>query len=297
MNEPLFDSLTAVSAFFAIAAVLTLRPADPPPTNVDRIKQRHVVGLVLLVLSVAALLFRWIDCLMTVPVELRSGAYGRVKTGTDYPILLNFETIKHALLTIICGFGIVAAILSVTVVTVADRVKSFLAVAACGTIALMIAAAWEWALLWITLLAFGCWAVLRITQRIAKTAESTIEMPDEAPREPGLIMLAAASVLVLLLGTWQHVVKNESQRNTRSQRYSAWPRATALANAWERSGWVVKSDENNPKKPDRASSELVTTLASREQHIAWGLATMMLVVAGVAWRQSKDLPKEQPHEC
>ena len=279
MNEPLFDSLTAVSAFFAIAAVLTLQPADPPPTNVDRIKQRHIVGLALLALSVGALLYRWIGTVVTVPTGMRLGI------------------IREALLTATCGFGIAAAILSVTAMALADRVKSFLAVAACGAIALMIAAAWDWALLWISLLAFGCWAVLRITQRIAKTAESTIEMLDEAPRESGLIMLAAASVLVLLLGTWQHVVKNESQRNTRSQRYSAWPRATALANAWERSGWVVKSDENNPKNPDRASSELVTTLASREQHIAWGLATMMLVVAGVAWRQSKDLPKEQPHEC
>lgn len=279
MNEPLFDSLTAVSAFLAVAAVLTLRPADPPPTNVDRIKQRHIAGLALLVLSVGALLYRWIGSVVTVPTDMRLGI------------------VREALLTATCGFGIAAAILSVTATALADRVKSFLAVAACGAIALMIGVAWEWALLWVSLLAFGCWAVLRITQRIAKTAESTIEMPDDAPREPGLIMFAAASVLVLLLGTWQHVVKNESQRNTRSQRYSAWPRATALANAWERSGWVVKSDENNPKKLDRASAELVTRLAAREQHIAWGLATMMLVVAGVAWRQSKDLPKEQPHEC
>ena len=279
MNEPLFDSLTAVSAFFAIAAVLTLRPADPPPTNVDRIKQRHIVGLALLVMSVGALLYRWIGSVVTLPTGLRLGI------------------VREALLTATCGFGIAAAILSVTATALADRVKSFLAVAACGAIALMIGVAWEWALLWVSLLAFGCWAVLRITQRIAKTAESTIEMPDDAPREPGLIMFAAASVLVLLLGTWQHVVKNESQRNTRSQRYSAWPRATALANAWERSGWVVKSDENNPKNPDRASAELVTTMAAREQHIAWGLGAMLLVVAGVAWRQSKAEPQEHPHEC
>lgn len=282
MNEPLFDRLTAVSAFFAVAAVLLLRPADPPPANVDRIKQRHVVGLVLLALSVGSLLYRWIGSVVTLPTDMRLG------------------TFRDALLAATCGFGIAAAILSVTATELADRVKSFLAVAASGAIALMVAAAWEWALLWISLLAFGCWAVMRITQRIAQTEQATDEtigLLDEAPRESGLIMLASASVLVLLLGTWQHVVKNESQRNTRSQRYSAWPRATALANAWERSGWVVKSDENNPKNPDRASAELVTTMAAREQHIAWGLGAMLLVVAGVAWRQSKAEPQEHPHEC
>jgi hypothetical protein len=196
-------------------------------------------------------------------------------------------------------------------------------------IALLLAAAWEWALLWIALLAFGCWAVMRVTQRAADVGsdnsgeinsaqeivgqesagqeavgpESAVKVAagfaefnaaigaateHETPRESGLIMLAAAALLVILLGTWQHVVEHEGQRLTRSTRYSAWPRATALANAWERSGWVVKRDEHSPQQFDRASVELMARTASREQNIAWGLGVMLLVVAGVAWRQSND---------
>lgn len=274
MNEPLFDGLTAVSAFLAISAVLTLRPADPPPINLDRIKQRQVIGLVLLVLSIGALLYRWIDSVTAFPAELR------------------LSLVRQALLTAVCGFGIAAAILSVTATTVAARVKSFLAVAACGVIALVLAAAWEWALLWIALLAFGVWAVVRISRRAAIADDAVSD--NDPRRELGLIMFAAASVLVVLLGTWQHVVKNESQRQTRSTRYSAWPRATALANAWERSGWVVKADENDSKKLDLASAELVSVLAAREQRIACGLGAMLLVVAGVAWRQSSQSHSKEP---
>lgn len=278
MNEPLFDGLTAVSAFLAIAGVLTLRPTDPPPLNVDRIKQRQILSVLLLTLSVGALLYRWIGSVVTVPTESRLGIF------------------RDAGLAMACGFGFVAAILSVTATDLADRVKSFLVVAACGAIVLIIAAAWEWALLWISLLAFGCWSLIRITQPVANTTVATVESTEEAPREPGFIMLAATSILVLLLGTWQHVVTNESQRNTRSQRYSAWPRATALADAWERSGWVLKSDKNNRNQPDRASVELVSKLASREQRIALGLGAMLLVVAGTAWRQAQDVSEEHSSE-
>lgn len=279
MNEPLFDSLTAVSAFFAIAAVWTLKPADPPPANAECSNQRHAIGLSLLALSVGALLYRWIDSVMAFPVADR------------------LSWVRQAFLTAVCGFGIAAAIMSVTATTLTARFKSFLAVAASGAIALMIAAAWEWVLLWIALLAFGCWLAIRATQNDADSAEGRVDSFDETPRESGLIMLAATAVLVLLFGTWQHVVEHESQRHTRSTRYSAWPRATALANAWERSGWVVKKDETNPQKSDPLSAELVTTLATREQHIAWGLGAMLLVVAGVAWRQSMDSSKEVSHEC
>ncbi len=279
MNEPLFDSLTAVSALFAMAAVWTLKPADPPPANAERIKQRHAIGQSLLALSVGALLYRWIDSVMALSVADRLGS------------------VRQAFLTAVCGFGIAAAILSVTATTVTARVKSFLAVAVSGAIALIIAAAWEWVLLWIALLAFGCWIALRATQKNAESAEDRDDSVDETPRESSLIMFAATSMLVLLLGTWQHVVEHESQRHTRSTRYSAWPRATALANAWERSGWVVKKDETNLQKSDPLSAELVTTLATREQHIAWGLGAMLLVVTGVAWRQSMDSSKEVSHEC
>ena len=272
MDEPLFDGLTAVGVFLTIAAVLTLRPVDPLIANVDRAKQRHAIGLALLVLSVGALLYRWIATMKALPIEVRPGSA------------------RQGLLTAVCGFGVAAAILSVTAATVADRVKSFLAVASCGAIALMLAAAWEWALLWIALLAFGSWAVMWLSQRSADDAG----LGGAAPREPGLIMLGSAALLVLLLGTWQHVVEHESQRQTRSKRYSAWPRATALANAWERSGWVVKADDNDSKKPDRVSAELVSRVVAREQRIAWGLGAMMLVVAGVAWRQSSPPRSAEP---
>lgn len=272
MNEPLFDGLTVVGAFLAIAAVLTLRPADPPPTNVDRVKQRHIIGLVLLALTVGALLLRWIDSATAFSAENRLGSF------------------RHGLLMAVCGLGVAAAILSVTATTLAARVKSFLAVALCGAISLMLAAAWEWALLWTALLAFGAWAMMKLSACEANVAG----LDGDAPRESGLIMLAAVSLLVLLLGTWQHVVEHESQRQTRSQRYSAWPRATALANAWERSGWVVKADDDDSKQPDRASAELVSQVAAREQRIAWGLAAMMLVVAGVAWRQAVPWPSREP---
>lgn len=272
MDEPLFDGLTAVGAFLAIVAVLTLRSVDEPPANSNRAKQRHVVGLVLLALSVGALLFRWIDSATEVSAETQLGS------------------VRQGLLTAVCGFGVAAAILSVTAVSLAARVKSFLAVAMCGTIALMLAAAWEWALLWTALLAFGAWAMMKLSRR----ETNVTGLDGDAPRESSLIMLGAVSLLVLLLGTWQHVVEYESQRQTRSQRYSAWPRATALANAWERSGWVVKADENDSKKSDLASAELVSQVALREQRIAWGLGAMMLVVAGVAWRQLSLLPSTEP---
>ncbi len=101
-------------------------------------------------------------------------------------------------------------------------------------------------------------------------------MAEECDRhhEPALVLFASSALLLLLLGTWQHVVEHETQRKTRSPRYSAWPRATALRDAWERTGWTAKlqpsDDERLPDAP------------SREQHVALGLGALLLLFVTAA---------------
>ncbi len=292
MDEPLIDWVTVVAAFLGVAAVLTLRVDESVKTNADRVRQQHCVGLLLLTLCVGALMSRWVESLMALPLAMRPPV-GR-----------------QVILAAVCGFGIAAAILSVTASTVAARMKSFLAVVANVVLALIVAAAWKWAALLIALLASGAYAAVvsyrRINRRAGEvkliTSSNQRERPlcdrtyqadafrpptdDTVPREPALVLITAVGLLLLLLGTWQHVVSREGQRTTRSQRYSAWPRVTALKDAWERTGWVAKADEKNSTQTNAESVQRVTVVAAREQRIAWGLGALLLVVAGVAWRQA-----------
>lgn len=255
MGEPLFDGVSAAIVLFGSVAVIVLRSVSVDAESVERTRRFHFVGHLLLGISVSLLLYRWIDAMTMLPADARPNVWlgGALSTA--------------------CGIGLVAAVKAVIAESIASRVRYFVIAAASGAISLAIASAWDWALLLLALLSSG----IALVQWNSTRTRVTDSSPDdaEAPREPALVLTVSASLLLLLLGTWQHIVANEVQRKTRSSRYSAWPRATALRNAWERTGWVAKPNDDK-------SAEQVADVASQEQRIAIGLGSLLLVVAVAA---------------
>ncbi|MBC7820280.1 MAG: hypothetical protein IAG10_25635 [Planctomycetaceae bacterium] len=261
MGEPLFDGISLAVVFSGGVAVLLLRLASNETTNTDRERRLSVIGHLWLGIAVSLLLYRWIDAVTSLPAVSRPNLWG------------------SGALSVTCGIGLVAAVKAVIGGARTHRVWYFAIAATCGAVALSIAAAWEWALLVLALLTSGLALAMWISKRAASSA-----IPDdgevEQPREPVLVLLVSAALLLLLLGTWQHVVDNETQRKTRSPRYSAWPRPTALRDAWERTDWTAKQG-------DADSDVRAAKAASHEQLIALGLGVLLLVVATVAWHKSQ----------
>ncbi len=262
MGEPLFDGITAAIALFGVAAVLVLRLAGTETTDVRRAYRPDVTGHVFLGIAVSLLLYRWISGVTSLPSDVRPSAW---LSGT---------------LAVVCGLGIVAAVKAVVGVSAARRTRDFAIAAFCGAMALALASAWDWVWLLLTLMTAGVALVMwQSTQHRDITAADNSGEPH---REPVLALIVSAALLLLLLGTWQHAIENETHRQTRSPRYSAWPRATALRDAWERTGWMTK-----PKDDD--SSQRAAKIASHEQRIALGLGAMLLIVTASAWfRQSRE---------
>lgn len=260
MGEPLFDELSAAFVLCGLVAVAVLRSAIECP-NPETAKTRGVVGHILLGIAVSILLYRWSE------------------TITSLPSLSRRSLWQGAALSTACGIALVAATKAVIAVRVASRVRYFVIAVVSSSIALCIASAWLWAALLLVLLAAGLLLGHRLTRRSDRNPPSSDEV--EPQREPTLVVLVSATLLLLLIGTWNHVVEHETQRKTRSARYSAWPRATALKDAWERTGWAAKPG-------DEASAARVVSVASREQRIALGLGTLLLVVMTVSLRRASE---------
>lgn len=279
MGEPLFDGVSAAIVLFGSAAAVVLRLAGVDAENVERTRRFNLAGNMLLGIAVSLLLYRWIDAVTLLPELSRSNVW------------------RSGALSIACSIGIVAAMKAVIGPSVVSRVRHFGIAGVYCTISLLIPWTWEWTfqklsrlallfafshimaqgmeLLFLTIMiltmlapgiALAMWFPIRAMSAAPMTADG------DEHREPALLLFTSAALLLLLFGTWQHVIEYEAQRRTRSPRYSAWPRATALRNAWERTGWETKPD-------DEASAIRVANVASREQRIALGLGSLLLVVA------------------
>lgn len=260
MGEPLFDGISAAIVGSGAASVWMLRLVGAETANHDRARRLSLVGHLCLALAVGLLLYRWIEAVTSLPWESRPNAW------------------SSGALAVTCGIGLVAAVKAVIGSLPAHRVWYFATTSVCGAAALIIGAAWDWALLVLALLSSGLALTMWISKR---TADSSLPNDESVtqPREPVLVCMVSAALLLLLLGTWQHVVENETQRRTRSPRYSAWPRPTALRDAWERTDWTVKPG-------DADSSVRVSKTASHEQLVALGLGALLLVVAAAGWQKS-----------
>lgn len=260
MGEPLFDEISAAIVVSGAVAVWLLRWADAETTNADRARRLNIIGHLWLGVAVSLLLYRWIDAVTSLPSDSRPNLW------------------RSGALTVMCGIGLAAAVKAVIGGAHTQRVWHFSIAAVCGAVALCIAAAWEWALLVLALLTSGLALATWISKRTASAAISDDEAVEQ-PREPVLVFCVSAALLLLLLGTWQHVVENEAQRKTRSPRYSAWPRSTALRDAWERTDWTAKQGADD-------SSIRVSQAAAHEQRVALGLGVLLLIVATSAWHRS-----------
>lgn len=258
MGEPQFDELTAAFVSCGLAAVVVLRSAAEC-TEPDTAKTRGLIGHVLLGIAVSLLLYRWVDAVVSLPPQVRPN------------LLLSGG------LSATCGIALTAAVKGVIASSVAYRVRYFSIAVFSGAIALVLALAWAWSILLLALLAAGVAVNRRFVSR--PRGDNSVENDGDSNREPTLVLIVLSAMLLLLLGTWRHVIENEVQRKTRSPRFSAWPRATALRNAWERTGWAAKSD-------DEASAVRAVNVASREQRVALGLGSLLLVVVLTSRRET-----------
>ncbi len=258
MGEPLFDGVSAAIVGSGAVAIWLLRLALAETTTVDRARRLSVIGHLWLGVAVSLLLYRWIDAVTSLPNGSRPNLW------------------SSGALTVMCGIGVVAAVKAVIGGAGTQRACHFAITAACGVVALGIAGAWDWALLALVMsgLALAIW----LSKRAANAPIPDGEAVDQ-PREPVLAVCISAALLLLLMGTWQHVVEHETQRQTRSPRYSAWPRPTALRDAWERTDWTAKQGADD-------SSIRVAKSASHEQRVALGSGVLLLVVAASAWHKS-----------
>lgn len=260
MGEPLFDGLSAAIVASGVVAVWMLRSAKDEAADSDRARRLNVIGHLWLGVAVSLLLYRWIEPITSLPAASRP----------------NFWT--SGTLAGLSGIGLAAAVRVTIARTRKQRAVSFAITAVCTAGVLLVAGAWEWALVVTTLSLFGVLVARWLFMLSAKVTSFGDE--SEPPREPLLVFGVSAALLLLLLGTWQHIVEHETQRKTRSPRYSAWPRPTALRDAWERTDWVTK--------PGNAGSrERVAETSSREQRVAMGLSLLLLVVAVATWRNSR----------
>jgi hypothetical protein len=214
------------------------------------------------------LLYRWISSVMALPTAARPNLW------------------TSGLLVAACGIGIAAAVKAVIGPASVRRIGHLATTFGCAAVALLVAAAWEWASVVLVLMLIGLGAWMWKARRGEADARAD-DVADPA-REPLLICGVSAALLLLLLGTWQHVVDNETRRHTRSQRFSAWPRPSALRDAWERTDWTAKRD-------DPVAAERAEQAASREQLVALGLGGLLLAAA-VAARQTapSNVPLREP---
>lgn len=252
MNEPLIDGWTAASVLLGAFASLLLRGAQTQSLSDRAALWQSLSGHVLLGIAVSLLLYRWVDSVTNLPRDSRPSGWLSGLTVTA------------------CGIGIAAAVRSVTSACAARRVRMFVMTVLCSLVALASASAWNWTLLAATWLVGGL-LLARWRGAWFNSPTSTPNLEDDR-REPTLVFAASVALLLLLIGTWQHVVSHEANRTTRSPRYSAWPRPSAVQDAWERTGWLAPS--NDAEAVERAAKAAV-----REQLVACGLGLCLLIVA------------------
>jgi hypothetical protein len=271
MGEPLCDEISAALIGSGLVSIWLLRSANAETANLDRARRLTVIGHLWLGLAISLLLYRWIDALTSLPSALRPNLW------------------RSGALTATCGIGLAAAVKAVIGEARRARIRNFAIASACGVVALGIAAAWNWAFLVLMLLIGSLTLATWNSKRVASAVILDDERTDQS-REPVLVCLVGAAVLLLLLGTWQHVVEYEAQRTTRSPRFSAWPRPSALRDAWERTDWTTKRGAAD-------SSARVAKSASHEQRVALGLGLCLLVVSTFGWHKShpKFVESEADH--
>ena len=232
------------------------------------------LGQVLLGFAVSLLLWRWIDSYWSVS-----------SAGKTASVWLSI-----GLTAFFCGIGIAGAVNALFGVTAHSRQIGFLITCGCGVAAMLLAQAWLVALLSLTMLTGAAFterwwphgtaprhpSPLSGGEREPDTCD--VYRPDHRVHEPTLLLVTGIGLLVLLLGTWQHVLDYEVQRKTRSQRYSAWTRPRALENAWERTDVLPRPTD--PQSPARSGQ-----LSARETATSAGLFALLLIVAGYGWRR------------
>lgn len=282
MDEPLFDGVSAAIVLIGSGAVITLRLAVTDVANAARTRQFWIVGNVLLGIAVSLFLYRWIDSATSLSSPSRSDLW------------------RSGLLVTTSAIGLVASVKSVLEQIAIRRIRFFVIAVVYGVISALIPATWDWffqmlsspswppiiatsflMILFLSVLAPGILNAVWFPFQETLVAKSVDD--HERLREPTLVLSISAAMLLLLLGTWQHAIANETQRETRSSRFSAWPRATALRNAWERTGWAVKPT-------DKSSEQRVAEIALSEQRIAWGLGSLLLILAIASALQAPSEP-------
>ncbi len=271
MDEPLFDSMSAAAVILGVIALVTLKASQRATDSLNHARMLGLVGHVALGLSVSLLLLRWGQGFFSLPTDQRPSEW------------------RAGLLMLFCGLGVGIAMRLLIVSDPRIRAWHFAMLVGCVEVALLLASAWKWMLLVLVIVtAVAWWSAKRRTWLAAPHAAATME--------PALVAALSAALLLLVFGTWDHVLDRETQRKTRSPRYSAWPRLTALQDAWQRTNWTIKSSD-----PD--SEAAVTKSASREQRIAWGLAALTIVFVTALKPVSRlsqiDMPaiadQETPH--
>lgn len=257
MGEPLLDHNSILVVTLGCFAVLLLRWKTPEISQANLPSRLRLLGNILLGIAVWLLSVRWMNTQASIAAGSRPSLW------------------LSSLLSVACGFSAFFAVKTVVVESLKWRIRYFCATLAGGVVALFSVAHWFWGTLLIALLV--CVLVLR-TRNLKTSAMLGLHgVVWGESRESGLVMMAGAALLLMLLGSWQHVFDNELQRQTRSPRFSAWPRPSALHDAWERTGWIT-----SPR--DQSSASHATIVSTQEQRVAWGLGSLLMLLCFVSWR-------------
>jgi hypothetical protein len=261
MGEPLLDHKSILVVTLGCFAVLLLRWKTPEISQSNRPSRRCLLGNILLGIAV------WMLSVRGMNTQASIAAGSRPSLGLS------------SLLSVACGLSAFFAVKTVVVESLKWRIWYFCATLAGVAVALFSVALGLWGALLMALAA----SVLIVLQRRPETVVRLGLCDDllSKPRESGFVMLTGAALLLILLGSWQHVFDNEMQRPSRSTRFSAWPRASALRDAWERTRWIAS-------ERDEHSASRVASVSAQEQRVAWGLGSLLTLLCFVAWRESQE---------
>ena len=174
MGEPLFDGVSAAIVLIGAASIIVLRSAESASADLSR--RLGLIGHLLLGVSISLLLYRWVDAVTSLPADIRPSPW------------------RSGALAVMCGIGLVAAVKALIGLTATNRIQNFVIAALCGAAALMLAAAWEWAFLILTLLASGVARTLWIAKRADSNADPQISLPKPTIVLPSPHTTAACSV-------------------------------------------------------------------------------------------------------
>jgi hypothetical protein len=261
MGEPLLDHNSILVVVLGCFAVLLLRCQTTVSSRGNQPTPLRLLANILLGFAAWMLSVRWMNTQASIAADSRPSLW------------------LSSLLSVACGLSVFFAVKTVVAESLAWRIRHFCATLAGCAAALFSVAFWLWGALLITLSVSVFVLFLRRPKPIAMLGLRRILRGE--PRESGLVTMTGAALLLVLLGSWQHVFDHEIQRQTRSPRFSAWPRASALRDAWERTGWIA-----SPR--DESSGNRVAVVSAQEQRVAWGLGSLLMLLSFVAWRDFQE---------